>query len=121
MSEFEDRLNQLLNDPEQMDRIANLAKSLMSGQSAPQPAPQSVPASAGILPEGFDPAMLGKLGKLLSGMKSQEPDNNMVLLEAMKPYLAEKRRAKMERALKLAKLAKFAELALGEFGGENHV
>mgnify|MGYP004550994531 FL=1 len=65
--------------------------------------------------------MLGKLGKLLSGMKSQEPDNNVVLLEAMKPYLAEKRRAKMERALKLAKLAKFAELALGEFGGENHV
>ena len=31
MGEFEDRINSVLNDPEQMDKIANLAKSLMGG------------------------------------------------------------------------------------------
>jgi len=47
MSEFEDRLNSILNDPEQMDKIASMAKSLMGGggpDSAPQ---QTKPTDSG--------------------------------------------------------------------------
>lgn len=32
MSEFEDKLNELLNDPGQMERIAGIAKSLMAAK-----------------------------------------------------------------------------------------
>ena len=31
MSEFEDKLNSVLGDPAQMEKIANLAKTLMGG------------------------------------------------------------------------------------------
>lgn len=36
MSEFEDKLNELLNDPGQMERIAGIAKSLMGGEAPPE-------------------------------------------------------------------------------------
>lgn len=122
MSEFEDRLNSLLNDPEQMEKIAGMAKSLMGGGA--DPGPQSQPAAdsgAAPLLEGLDPGMLQRVMGMLSNME-QGPDENTALLEAMKPFLKEKRRAKMDRALKLAKMAKMAKLAFGsDLGGIFHV
>ena len=41
MSDFEDKLNKLLNDPEEMERFAGFAKSLMSGSEVEQPGPVS--------------------------------------------------------------------------------
>lgn len=38
------------------------------------------------------------------------------LLEAMKPFLSEKRRNKMDKAMKLARLAGLAGIAAAEFG-----
>ena len=46
---------------------------------------------------------------------------NRHLLEAMKPYLAEKRRRKIDRAMKLARLASLAELAAEDLEGDDHV
>ena len=42
----------------------------------------------------------------------------VVLLEAMRPYLSEKRRSKMDKAMKIAWLAQIARLAMGEMGGD---
>ena len=39
------------------------------------------------------------------------------LLEAMRPFLSEKRRGKMDRAMKIARLAGIAELAAEKLGG----
>ena len=39
------------------------------------------------------------------------------LLKAMQPYLSDKRRGKLDRALRLARLARIARLAMGETGG----
>lgn len=121
MSEFEDRLNSILNDPEQMDKIANMAKSLMGGGTDPGPQTEST-ADSGVssILEGLDPGMMQRVMKMMSGM-NQGPDENTALLEAMKPFLKEKRRAKMDRALKLAKMAKMAQLAFGDLGGIFHV
>ena len=44
----------------------------------------------------------------------------LALLEALKPFLAEKRRDKLDRAMKLARMEKMAELAFGALGGEKH-
>ena len=129
MSEFEDRINSVLNDPEQMDKIANLAKSLMGGDGQ-----KTAPGDGGMMGKlgelarglaggdsadtgspGIDPAMLGKIGRLMNAGNAQS-SNERALLEAMKPYLTEKRRQKMDRALQLAKLARIARLAMGEMG-----
>lgn len=130
MSEFEDRINSVLNDPEQMDKIANLAKSLMGGgdgQSA-DAGDSGMMGKLGELAKGLsgggsaaqespaiDPAMLGKIGRLMKAGNAQN-SNERALLEAMKPYLTEKRRQKMDRALQLAKLARIARIAMGEMG-----
>jgi len=52
------------------------------------------------------------------GQGGGEKPQERALLEAMKPYLSEKRRSKMDRAMKLAKLARIARLAMGEMGGD---
>lgn len=113
MGEFEDRVNSILNDPTQMEKITNLAKSLMGGDGGPAEKP---PADA----DGLDVAALGRISRLLSAGSAGD-DNQRALLEAMKPYLSPKRREKMDRALRLAKVAKIARLAMGEMGGDGDV
>ena len=114
MSELEDRLNGLLSDPEQMGRLAQIAKSIMGGGGTDDPPPTQ--ENSGL---DFDPGMLSRIGGMLNGMNG-EKDDKKALLEAMKPYLAEKRRQKMDRALKIAKMAKLANLALKEYGGDGN-
>lgn len=106
MDELGDRINQILGDPAQMEKLAGVAKSIMGGGP-----PKAEPAAD---TSGLDPALMGKIAGIMSkrGVKSER----LALLEAMKPYLSEKRRKKMERAVRLASLAGLAGLAMEEFG-----
>ena len=111
MGELEDRINRILADPAQMEKIAGLAESLLGGQTEPE-------LSAGFPAElPFDPKLLGRLRSVLSTDGGQ--CREQALLEAMLPYLSEKRRSKMDRAMKLARLARLARFALDETGGED--
>lgn len=127
MSELEDKINGILGDPAQMEKIAGLAKSLMGGgDSGGAPAEKTKSAGGGLdslmqslgSDGAIDPAMLARLSRAFSsgaGEKKQE----RALLEAMKPYLSEKRRSKMDKAIKLARLASIARIAMGEMGGDS--
>lgn len=110
MSDFEEKLNKLLGDPAEMERFAGFAKSLMSGAAEEAPMPEA--------PE-IDPTLLSKLNKLMSGKAENGRDAR--LLEAMRPFLSEKRRGKMDRAIKLARLAGIAEIAASQLGGDDDV
>ena len=110
MAELEDMINSVLNDPEQMNMISSLAKSLMAGDGKGEEEP---PLSQG--PEGMDAKMLGKIQRIMAG--GGKPAGSEALLRAMQPYLSEKRRTKMDKALKLARMAKLAGFAMEEFGG----
>ena len=107
MGDFEDKLNQLLNDPKEMERFAGFAKSLMGGDE---------PATEEKAPD-FDPGLLKKISGLMGSRGRNGKDTK--LLEAMRPYLSEKRRSKMDRAMNIARLAGLAELAAGELGGDD--
>ena len=61
------------------------------------------------------------LQTMLSRIQNGGSSDSQKLLEAMKPFLAEKRRAKLDRAIRIAKLASIAELAMGENGGGQDV
>lgn len=102
MSELEDRINSVLNDPGQMEQISKLAQSIMGG---------------GDTGGSIDTGMLSKLSSLMGS--AGENSGKQALLNAMKPYLSEKRRMKLERAMKLASLAKIARLAFSEMEGRN--
>lgn len=117
MSDFEDRLNSILSDPAQMEKITSMAKSLMGGGEPAREQPKAEPKKDSGLFENFDPALLGRLTKAMGGMNRK--DEKQALLEAMKPYLSQKRREKLERAMKLAKMIHMAEIAFGTLGGDN--
>ena len=107
MSEFEDKLNELLNDPGQMERIAGIAKSLMGGEAPPEAAPDT----------GLDEGFIKKISGLMKSSEAKT-SNDKKLLEAMRPYPSEKRRSKMDKAMKIAKLASIASIA-AQFGGDD--
>ena len=125
MSELEDRINSVLNDPAQMEKIAGLARSLMGGDGAAD-APGGFPGLSGALsgnqsgssslPE-LDPALLKRVSALMSS--GEGSSDKRALLEAMRPYLSEKRRQKMDKALQIARLARIARIAMGDEGGEH--
>ena len=115
MSEFEDKLNSILSDPEQMANITRLAGQLM-GNASPENEPPAEQTAA--RPDGgFDPGMLGRLQGLMGSLSGQG-DDKAGLVKALAPYLREERRLRLEKAMRLAKAAKLAGAALGEFGGE---
>lgn len=123
MSEFEDRVNSILNDPSQMDKITKIAKSLMGGEAA-EPEERSGggenPLAAFLGSGGEEMAALSRISRAL-GAQSQEDKEKTALLEAMKPYLSEKRRRKMDKAMKIARLTRIARAAMGESGGDDDV
>ena len=100
MSDLEEQLNSILGDPEQMSRIAEMAKTLMGGEQTASAAAEA-PHSGGLV---------GLARSAAGGGRS----NAAGLLEAMKPWLSEKRRAKLDRALKISRMAKLAEIAMAE-------
>lgn len=121
MSEWEDRLNSILGDPAQMEKISRLAKTLMGGEDArPAEGRRAEETDMGDGELGLDPKLLMKLGRLMRQSDSRSSENR-ALLEAMRPYLSEKRRSKMDRALRLARLAKAAQLAMGELREDGDV
>lgn len=113
MSELEDQINRILSDPGQMEMISGLARSLMGGgeDSAPASAPSP---SAAPSPDA------GPLKKLSGMLQTGDKGKEAALLEAMKPWLSEKRRNKMDRAMKIARMARLARMAMGEMGGGDH-
>ena len=108
MSELEDRINSVLGDPKQMEMISRLAQNLM-GEGAPPSSPEP--------PGGIDPEMIGRIGRLMR----EDSGKSGAVLEAMKPYLSEKRRGKVDRAIKLSRIARIARLAMDGDGGEGNV
>ena len=106
MSELEDQISRILADPREMERISGLARSLMGGGEEPASDP-----GGGAFPDAG-------LLKKLSGMLQQDSGGKeAALLAAMRPWLSEKRRRKMDKAMQLARMAKLARLAMGEMGG----
>ena len=109
MGELEDRINSILSDPEQLAQIRAMAQSLMGGLSP------DTPSGAGnaAVPDapGPDPAMLGRLGALLRGGLG-EKSPRLAALEALAPCLGEKRREKLARAMKLARVLRLAQAGL---------
>ena len=127
MSEFEDKLNSILSSPEQMNKIADMAKSLMGGEKSSEKQteadkPQNNKNSGGIFSTDniSDAESISKIGRIIREVRSED-DDKTALLKAMEPYLSDKRRIRVEKGIKIARLAKIAKLALGDIGGDEDV
>lgn len=107
MNEIEEKLNAILSDPGEMERISRLAAELMGNLGGAVPVAVEESASTG----GEWPGLLGNLlGSVSGGDKS-------ALLEALAPYLRPERQARLQKALRFARMARLATGAMSEFGG----
>ena len=95
MDDLQSTLQALLDDPEELNKLAQTAASLLQGEEK-----ESSPAA----PD------LSQIMKLIQGADQGE---SRKLIAALAPFLSENRRLRLERAAKIAHLSSIAELALG--------
>lgn len=105
MEGMEEKLGSILNNPQMMQQIMNMAQSLNTSQGTPQPEPQP---AAPVMPD-FDPAMIQKVMSFAGQMGVDS--NQKALLGALRPYLTGERIQKLEKAMRAAKLASVASSA----------
>lgn len=114
---LEEKLGAILSDPNMMQQIQSLARSL--GQAAPtqpqqpQQAQQPQQEAPPVMPQ-IDLAALQRISGL-AGQTGIDKDQQ-ALLKALSPYLPRDRVAKLERAMRAAKMAKLASTFLNNGG-----
>ena len=131
MSEFEDKLNAILSNPEAMAQVMGLAQSLSGSGAFNAEQPQENAAkqtgnradnagssfgNLGDLFSQIDPKMIERLLPLISELSSGSNDERMQLLYALRPFLKAERRDKIERAVKTAKLIHIGKKFLSSMG-----
>ena len=129
MSDFEEKLNAILSSPEAMAQVASLAQSIGQQTAGEPPSPPEggngdsasrqpvAPADGlGSLLGSLDPSMVQKLLPLLSEANSQRSSQREQLLYALRPFLKESRREKVDKALQVARLIHLGKRFLGTLG-----
>lgn len=106
MDDMQSQMNAILQNPEMMEKISALARSLGSPPpEEPTPAEQT---------GGFPDIDLGMLQKISGFAKQSSIDNDQQkLLRALGPYLKSDRIQRLEKAMRAAKMAKLASGFLG--------
>ena len=133
MAELEEKLNAILGNQEAMGQIMALARSLSGGQEGGQP-PGAAGPEAGGAGEGPDggpggpPAdhpsqRLGQLdaelirkGLAIVRQVREGEDRSADLLRALRPFVREDRRGRLDRAVELTRTARLIRAVLGAAG-----
>lgn len=113
MGDFEDKLESILNNPQAMSQIMSLAQSL--GGSGDNQTPSSEPEPAVTHPDKSQFPLDGRLLGLLSTLFTQysnHDDQRVALLNSLRPFVKERRYAKLDKAIQIAKLSRMARMAL---------
>ena len=102
MSELEEKLNSVLNNPQLMQQIMSMAQNMAPSAAEQPPVKEAVPE--------LDINLI----RQLSGMaqKGTIDRNQQSLLKALSPYLSPGRIGKLEKAMRAAKMAQFATVLL---------
>ena len=105
MNEIEDMLSKILSSPEEMEKLGKMASELFGGEA------QGDKKSAS--PMGDISAMLSSV------MGGKSGSDKAALVKALSPYLKPERQRKLEKALKISRLAGMAEIAMQGMGDGN--
>ncbi len=111
MSELEEKLGNILSDPNMMQQIMGMAQMLSPKPQENQPQkPQNQEDSQ----QMFDPRMLQAISSIAG--QGGIDGNQQSLLKALQPYLSRERIGKLERAMSAARMAGAASAFLGAGG-----
>ncbi len=119
MAELDEKLNQILSNPDAMAQIARLAQSLNADAPAPpgnmpSPAPPDSVSSPGSTPDTSPDA--GTVAQFLPLLQELGGDSDARrLLYALRPYLRPQKQEKVERALRFARLFRVGKRFLSQW------
>lgn len=128
MAEFEDKLNSILGNQEAMSQIMALARSLSgeqpAGETPPEEpeggeeltAPPPAPDLSALMGQ-LDPKMLQAGMEVLRQVQGTE-DRSAALLNALRPFVREERQARLDKALRIARVSRLIRAVMGAMGRE---
>lgn len=97
MDDLQGKLAQILNDPESMNRVREMAESILSENEKPKANDDSVFGN-------IDSNELSSIMSIVSRLNAKGDDARTNLLAALKPHLSEPKREKVDTAIKILRL-----------------
>lgn len=106
MDDIAERISKLLSDEGGMEKIKNMAEALFgnseNSENTAERQDETTSATNFSLPDGVD---ISKIMGLVSAFGNMKSDRRTELLLALKPHLSVERRERVDKAVKLLKLA----------------
>ena len=103
MDDLSAKLTELLSDPESMNRVRQMAESIL-GEEQAEAAPQiNMPDISG-LGDMLGGDEIKSIISVISQMKNSADDSRVQLINALRPHLGEERRKRADTAVKILKL-----------------
>ena len=100
MDDLSEKLANILNDPESLEKVRKVAESFL-GQNEAE-APKTAPSDDFGLNFGVEE--FGSIISILGRLKNSGNDPRTQLLQSLKPHLSEPKREKVDTAIKILKL-----------------
>ncbi len=111
MDDMQAGISKILEDPDSMAKIKEMASALFGGEEKPNKAENSAAklplGGLEALGDGLD---MGALLKIGNALKSGGNDSRSNLLMALKPHLSEGRRDRVDKAVKILRLVSLLPL-----------
>ncbi len=109
MDGLEEQLGAILNNPQMMASLMEMAQNLGASTQPRAAAQQEAPPQSSFSDLGIDIGMLQKIGTMAQGSNIDPQQRN--LLSALAPYLHNDRISRLEKAMRAARLARVATSA----------
>lgn len=100
MDDLSEKLADILNDPESMERVRKIAENFL-GQSGTEQPKTSPLEDLGV---SIGAEELSSILSIIGRLKNSGNDPRAQLLQSLKPHLSEPRREKVDTAIKILKL-----------------
>ncbi len=106
MDDLSEKLAQVLNDPESMERVRKMAENILGENNTPEP--QSAPLTdiGSVLGAGEMQSIMQIIGRF----KNSGNNPSTQLLNALKPHLSEPKREKVDTAIKILRVIEILPL-----------
>lgn len=108
MDELSEKLSALLNDPESMNRVREMAESILGGENAAQE--ENNPVDKSEVENLLDGVDIGNIINIISKFNSSSNDDNIKLIEALRPHLSSRRQERADSAVKILRLLQILPL-----------
>lgn len=105
MDDLTQKITSILNDPDSLETIKSIADSLMGDDGASAPKSKDNSPDLSQLFSSVTPDQMGGIMRIMGALNSKGSDDRTALLLALKPHLSQPRRDRVDKAVKLLKIA----------------